>query len=130
MLNLQVKILGRLEERASSLGAAADTSREFDAGVARLRDALQAISDQLDDLPLDKDPEEQLRKIQNLERQLEGQRPLLADIEAAGAHLSEVLTDPASRAEIQSKLQGLARQYNTLQKKLDHRKAEIEGSLR
>lgn len=123
-------LLGRLEERASSLGAAADTSREFDAGVARLRDALQAISDNLDDLPLDKDPEEQLRKIQNLERQLEGQRPLLADIEAAGAQLSEVLTDPASRAEIQNKLGALARQYNTLQKKLDLRKAEIEGSLR
>jgi len=123
-------LLSRLEERASSLGAAADTSREFDAGCARLRDALQAISDNLDDLPLDKDPEEQLRKIQNLERQLEGQRPLLADIEAAGAQLSEVLTDPASRAEIQSKLAALARQYNNLQKKLDHRKAEIEGSLR
>lgn len=54
----------------------------------------------------------------------------MADIEAAGAQLSEVLTDPASRAEIQNKLAALARQYNTLQKKLDHRKAEIEGSLR
>lgn len=123
-------LLGKLEERASSLGAAADTSREFDAGVTRLRDALQAISDQLDELPLDKDPEEQLRKIQNLERQMEGQRPLLADIEAAGAQLSEVLTDPASRSEIQNKLAGLARQYNTLQKKLDNKKAELEGSLR
>lgn len=123
-------LLGKLEERASSLGAAADTTREFDAGVTRLRDALQAISDQLDELPLDKDPEEQLRKIQNLERQMEGQRPLLADIEAAGAHLSEVLTDPASRSEIQNKLAGLARQYNNLQKKLDLKKAELEGSLR
>jgi hypothetical protein len=46
------------------LGAAADTSREFDAGLNRLKDALQGISDQLDDLPLDKDPEEQLRKIE------------------------------------------------------------------
>ena len=123
-------LLAKLEERASSLGAAADTSREFDAGVTRLKDALQAISDQLDELPLDKDPEEQLRKIQNLERQMEGQRPLLADIEAAGVQLSEVLTDPASRSEIQTKLAALARQYNTIQKKLDHRKAEIEGSLR
>jgi chromosome segregation ATPase len=57
-------LLGRLEERADSLGAAVDTSREFDAGLSRLRDALQGISDQLDDLPLDKDPEEQLRKIE------------------------------------------------------------------
>lgn len=57
-------LLSRLEERAENLGAAADSSREFDAGLARLRDALQNISDQLDDIPLDKEPEEQLRKVQ------------------------------------------------------------------
>nr|CAD7258245.1 unnamed protein product [Timema shepardi] len=123
-------LLGRLEERAESLGAAADTSREFDAGLNRLRDALQGISDNLDDLPLDKDPEEQLRKVENLERQLEGQRPLLADAESAGEQLCEVLSDPASRAEIQGKLTAVGRQYNNLQKKLDHRKAELENSLR
>lgn len=118
-----------MEERADSLGAAADTSREFDAQYTRLRDALQAISDNLDELPLDKDPEEQLRKIENLERQLEGQRPLLADLEAAGAQLCDVLSDPASRADIQAKLASIGRQYNALQKKLDHRKAEIEGKV-
>lgn len=57
-------LLGRLDERLASLGAAADTSREFDAGLARLRDTLQGISDQLDDIPLDREPEEQLRKVQ------------------------------------------------------------------
>ncbi|XP_065222471.1 microtubule-actin cross-linking factor 1 isoform X5 [Planococcus citri] len=123
-------LLSRLDERAENLGAAADSSREFDAGLARLRDALQNISDQLDDIPHDKEPEEQLRKVQALERQLEGQRPLLADLEAAGAQLCEVLSDPTSRAEIQGKLSAVNRQYNNLQKKLDHRKAEIEGSLR
>ncbi|XP_063905666.1 microtubule-actin cross-linking factor 1 isoform X33 [Zophobas morio] len=123
-------LLSKLEERADSLGAAADTSREFDAQLTRLRDALQGISDNLDELPLDKDPEEQLRKIENLERQLEGQRPLLADLEAAGAQLCDVLSDPASRADIQGKLASIGRQYNALQKKLDHKKAEIEGSLR
>ncbi|KAK7865644.1 hypothetical protein R5R35_006900 [Gryllus longicercus] len=130
LLQRWADLLARLEERADSLGAAADTSREFDAGLNRLRDALQGISDQLDDVPLDKDPEEQLRKIENLERQLEGQRPLLADAEAAGAQLCEVLSDPASRSEIQGKLAAVGRQYNALQKKMDHRKAEIEGSLR
>lgn len=123
-------LLSKLEERADSLGAAADTSREFDAQLTRLKDALQAISDNLDELPLDKDPEEQLRKIENLERQLEGQRPLLTDLEAAGAQLCDVLSDPASRADIQAKLASIGRQYNALQKKLDHKKAEIEGSLR
>ncbi|KAG5872490.1 hypothetical protein JTB14_037535 [Gonioctena quinquepunctata] len=123
-------LLGKLEERADSLGAAADTSREFDAQLTRLRDALQGISDNLDELPLDKDPEEQLRKVENLERQLEGQRPLLTDLEANGAQLCEVLSDPASRADIQAKLASVGRQYNALQRKLDHKKAEIEGSLR
>ena len=124
------ELMSKLEERADSLGAAADTSREFDAQLTRLRDSLQAISDNLDEIPLDKDAEEQLRKIENLERQLEGQRPLLADLESAGAQLCEVLSDPASRADIQAKLASIGRQYNALQKKLDHRKAEIEGSLR
>lgn len=133
LANIQQKwadLLSKLEERAESLGAAADTSKEFDAQLTRLRDALQAISDNLDELPLDKDPEEQLRKVENLERQLEGQRPLLADLETAGAQLCDVLSDPASRADIQNKLASVGRQYNALQKKLDHKKAELEGSLR
>jgi Spectrin repeat. len=57
-------LLGKLDERAASLGAAADTAREFDAALTRLKDNLQNISDQLDDIPLDKEPEEQLRKLQ------------------------------------------------------------------
>lgn len=51
-------------------------------------------------------------------------------MEAAGTQLCEVLSDPTSRAEIQGKLSAVNRQYNNLQKKLDHRKAEIEGLLR
>lgn len=132
LTNIQQKwadLLSKLEERAESLGAAADTSREFDAQLTRLRDALQGISDNLDELPLDKDAEEQLRKVENLERQLEGQRPLLADLEAAGAQLCDVLSDPASRADIQNKLASVGRQYNALQKKLDHKKAELEGKF-
>ncbi|KAF9423413.1 hypothetical protein HW555_001222, partial [Spodoptera exigua] len=123
-------LLNKLEQRAESLGAAADTSREFDAGLSRLRDALQTISDKLDDVALENEPEEQLRKIENLERQLEGQRPLLADLEGAGAALAQVLSDPASRQDIQSKLSAVARQYDNLQRKLDHRKAEIEAALK
>ncbi|XP_037296445.1 microtubule-actin cross-linking factor 1 isoform X21 [Manduca sexta] len=123
-------LLNKLEDRAASLGAAADTSRELDAGLARLRDALQAIADGLDDLAPDAEPADNLRNIENLERQLEGQRPLLADLEAAGATLAQVLSDPASRQDIQSKLTAVARQYDNLQRKLDHRKAEIEAALK
>jgi dystonin len=123
-------LLGKLEDRANSLGAAANTSREFDAGLARLKEALQVISDELDDLPMDKDPEELLRKLENLERQLEGKRPLLADAESAGEQLCQVLGDAASRTEIQGKLAQVNRQYQGIQRKLDLKKAELEGSLR
>ncbi|XP_060807173.1 dystonin isoform X16 [Amyelois transitella] len=123
-------LLNKLEKRAESLGAAADTSREFDAGLTRLRDALQGISDKLDDVALEKEPTEQLRKIENLERQLEGQRPLLADLEAAGATLAAVLAEPAAKQDIAGKLAAVARQYDVLQRKLDLRKAEIEAALK
>lgn len=131
--NIQNKwddLVGRLDERAQSLGAAADTSKEFDAGLSRLREALQNISDQLDALPTDRDHQENLRKIDNLDRQLEGQRPLLADAEAAGIALCNVLSDPASRADVNARVSAIGKQYDALQKKLDNRKAETEAALR
>ncbi|XP_050668118.1 uncharacterized protein LOC126967614 isoform X21 [Leptidea sinapis] len=123
-------LLNKLEQRAESLGAAADTSREFDAGLERLRYALHTISDKLDDVATQRDPTDQLRVIENLERQLEGQRPLLADLEGAGAALAEVLGDASSRQDIQNKLAAAGRQYDALQRKLDNRKAEIEAALK
>lgn len=123
-------LIGRLDERAHSLGAAADTSKEFDAGLSRLREALQNISDNLDALPTDRDHQENLRKIENLDRQLEGQRPLLADAEAAAAALCNVLSDPASRADVNARVGAIGKQYQALQKKLDNRKAETEAALR
>lgn len=54
----------------------------------------------------------------------------MADAEAAGEQLCNVLGDAASRAEIQGKLNQVNRQYQALQRKLDHRKAELEGNIR
>ncbi|XP_049292086.1 dystonin isoform X22 [Anopheles funestus] len=131
--NVQKKwddLVARLDERAQSLGAAADSSKEFDAGLNRLREALQTISDNLDSLPTDRDHQETLRKIENLERQLEGQRPLLADSEAAAETLCRVLSDPVSRADVNARVSAVGKQYQTLQKKLDMRKAETDAALR
>uniref|UniRef100_A0A182NPJ5 Uncharacterized protein n=1 Tax=Anopheles dirus TaxID=7168 RepID=A0A182NPJ5_9DIPT len=131
--NVQKKwddLVARLDERAQSLGAAADSSKEFDAGLNRLREALQTISDNLDALPTDRDHQETLRKIENLERQLEGQRPLLADSEAAAETLCRVLSDPVSRADVNARVAAVGKQYQTLQKKLDNRKAETDAALR
>ncbi|XP_075166799.1 dystonin-like protein short stop isoform X14 [Haematobia irritans] len=123
-------LVGRLDERANSLGGAADSSKEFDAAVNRLREALQQISDNLDSLPSDGDHQENLRKIENLERQLEGQRPLLADAEQSAAALCNILGDPASRSDVNSRVAALEKQYQALQKKLDTKKAETEATLR
>lgn len=131
--NIETKwddLVGRLDQRANSLGAAVDSSKEFDAGLNRLREALQNISDNLDGLPVDKDHVETLRKIENLERQLEGQRPLLADAEHAADELCKVLGDPASRADVMARIGAVGKQYQALQKKLDQRKAETESALR
>lgn len=131
--NVQTKwdeLVARLEERAQSLGAAADSSKEFDAGLNRLREALQTISDNLDALPNDRDHQEVLRKIENLDRQLDGQRPLLADAESAAAALCKVLGDPASKADVNARVGAVGKQYQALQKKLDNRKAEMEAALR
>lgn len=123
-------LVSRLDERANSLGGAADSSKEFDAAVNRLREALQQISDNLDNLPSDGDYQENLRKIENLERQLEGQRPLLADAEQTATALCNILGDPASRADVNSRVAALEKQYQALQKKLDTKKAETEATLR
>ncbi|GAB0086991.1 microtubule-actin cross-linking factor 1 [Sergentomyia squamirostris] len=123
-------LFGQLNERANSLGAAANTTKEFDAGLSRLRESLRQINDNLDALPYDMDRDELLRKIENLGRQLEGQRPLLADAEAAAANLCEVLEDPNSRADVNNRVAELAKQYEALQKKLDKRRAEAERALR
>lgn len=123
-------LVSRLDERANCLGGAADSSKEFDAAVSRLKEALQQISDNLDSLPSQMDYQEKLRKIENLERQLEGQRPLLADAEQSATALCNILGDSASRADVNSRVVALGKQYQTLQKKLDTKKAETEATLR
>lgn len=65
-----------------------------------------------------------------MSRSLEGQRPLLAGLEAAGAALCAVLTEPAARHDAQSRLANVARLYDGVQKKLDHRLAEVEAALK
>ncbi|XP_050322450.1 dystonin isoform X22 [Bactrocera neohumeralis] len=130
IINKWDDIVTRLDERANNLGGAADSSKEFDAAINRLREALQSISDNLDVLSENDDSQENLRKIENLDRQLEGQRSLLADAERSAVLLCNILGDSASRADVNSKVAALEKQYQTLQRKLDTKKAETEASLR
>ncbi|XP_073988678.1 dystonin-like protein short stop isoform X7 [Rhodnius prolixus] len=123
-------LLKKLDQREDSLGAAMDSSKQLQLGLATLKNTLDNISDEIDSEKSEKQVEAKLKKIQGCERQLEGARQLLAEVESAGEQLCLVLTDQASRADIQSKLSDVNRQYTTLQAKLDQRKAEIEALLR
>jgi dystonin len=120
----------QLEKRYKSLNEVADTSKEFEESLNRLRENLQQISDGLDNLPPSSEFEAKLNKITQLERQLEGQRPLLADAEATAASLVSAISDKKSAADITAKVQALGKQYLALQKKLDNIKAESEAGLK
>lgn len=120
----------QLEKRYHDLVEVADTSKEFDASLNRLRENLQQISDGLDNLPGNNDFENKVQKINQLERQLEGQRPLLADAEATAASLNNVISDAKSCADVTARVTALGKQYLALQKKLDNIKAENEAGLK
>ena len=120
----------QLEKRYHDLVEVADTSKEFDASLNRLRENLQQISDGLDNLPGNNDFENKIQKINQLERQLEGQRPLLADAEATAASLNNVISDAKSCADVTARVTALGKQYLVLQKKLDNIKAENEAGLK
>ena len=93
------------KERKQNLDAASGTSRQFYTNLGRLQDALQKISDTLEDLAVEKVyPEEILKKLEDLQDQLESQRPLLAEVETVGEQLCAVLSDPSSKAEVGQKL--------------------------
>lgn len=98
-------LIGRLEERKQNLDAASGSSRQFYASLGQVQDALQKISDELDELALEKVyPEEILKHLEDLQDQLEGQRPLLAGLETVGEQLCAVLSDASSKAEVAQKL--------------------------
>ena len=73
--------------------------------MGQLQDSLQKISDNLDELALEQVyPEETLKHLEDLQDQLEGQRPLLAGLETVGEQLCAVLSDASSKAEVAQKL--------------------------
>ncbi|XP_041970881.1 dystonin isoform X11 [Aricia agestis] len=123
-------LLNKLEQRASSLGAAADSSRELDAGLQRFNNALAAIADRLHDTSSIQEPAERLREIENLERQIEGQRPLLAALQTAGEDLAAALAEPGARADIMARLAAAQRKLDALQRDVEHARAEAEAALK
>ncbi|XP_076320054.1 microtubule-actin cross-linking factor 1-like isoform X9 [Tachypleus tridentatus] len=122
-------LLRRLADREKSLDAACGVTKEFHDTLNRLHVCLQDIGDNFDQLSESSyDIVQQLNTLNDLEGQLESQRPHLAGAESVCEELCEILSDTTSKTEIKTKFITLQKQFFNLTKKIDNRKAELESS--
>jgi dystonin len=125
------ELLAALSDRERALEALSGPTRDFLALIGKLGDNLSRVSDDLDDVAASKaDPDEKIRALEGIAQNLDAQRPLWAETVSVGEQLQGILTDPASKAEVKSKLGQVERQFNACQKKLDNALAELENSAR
>merc|ERR1719361_2051434 len=97
----------------------------------QLAENLGKISDDLDDVAVSKaDPEQKMGALHGIANNLDNQRPILSEVASLGDKLQNVLTDPASKSEIKSKVGQVERAFNNCRKKLDNALAELENSAR
>ncbi|GIY98966.1 dystonin [Caerostris extrusa] len=101
--------MNKLTDREQNLDAAIGATKDFQDSLNRLQDP---------------------PKLNDLEEQLEDQRPLLADAEGVCEQLCDILSDSASKTEIKNKLNGVEKQYNNLNRKMSNKKAELESALK
>jgi DNA repair exonuclease SbcCD ATPase subunit len=122
-------LLAALNERERALNDLAGPTNDFLNLTNKLQDNVCLISDDLDDVATSKaDVEQKMAALQGISQNLDGQRPLLSDVIGLGEKLQDILTDPASKSEIKSKLGQVERQFNNCRKKLDNALAELENS--
>lgn len=120
-----------LQERENALKDIIGPTRDFMALANKLSDNLTKISDDIDDVSAKKaDPSEKLKALEGIAGNLDNQRPLLADVQGLGDHLQEILTDPASKAEVKGKVAQVERQFNNCERKLGLGLAELENAAR
>ncbi|XP_037076959.1 dystonin-like [Pollicipes pollicipes] len=125
------ELIAKLEDREQNLDAASGASQQFNESLGRLQRDLQKIGDNFDDLSTERtEPQQKLKKLNQLQHQVDELRPQLAELEALGEELCNVLTDPSAKTEVKDKLYQLGRQQNQLQKKMDNLRAELENSLK
>nr|CAH0108172.1 unnamed protein product [Daphnia galeata] len=134
LVSISVKwsnLRGRLEERKQNLDAAFRTSHQFYAYLGHLKDALQKISDNLEELAVENVyPEEILKHLKDLQYQLEDKRHLIACLKTIGEQLCALLSDATLKAEVAQKLTHIDKMHAQLQKKLGNRRSEIENFLK
>ena len=124
-------LLAALNERERALNDLVGPTSDFLNLSNQLQDNLSKISDDLDDVATSKaDVEQKMGALQGISQNLDNQRPLLSDVVGLGGKLQDVLTDPASKSEIKSKIGACERAFNNCRKKLDNALAELENSAR
>ncbi|CAL1261306.1 unnamed protein product [Larinioides sclopetarius] len=122
---------GRLIDREKSLEAASGIVKDFHKNLSELQGKVQNVSDKFDALEeKEMTLEILLKKLSELEEELDKQRPLLADAQSVCEQLCDVLTDSASKTEIKYKISLIEKSYGNLKKKIDNKKAEVESSLK
>ncbi|XP_043207067.1 microtubule-actin cross-linking factor 1-like isoform X6 [Amphibalanus amphitrite] len=125
------ELISKLEDREMNLDAASGASHQFNDSLGRLQRDLQKIGDAFDDLVTERgEPQQKLKKLNQLQHQVDELRPRLAELETLGEQLCSVLTDPSAKTEVKDKLYQLGRQQTQLQKKMDNLRAELENSLK
>lgn len=124
-------ILGQLNDRKRELEELFGPTKDFISLTTRIQDNLGKISDDLDDAITSKaNSHAKIKNLEAIAQKLDSQRPLWAETEAVANHLCDILTDPTSITEINSKMGQVERQFNTCQKKLDNALAELENAAR
>ncbi|XP_054709316.1 LOW QUALITY PROTEIN: microtubule-actin cross-linking factor 1, isoforms 1/2/3/4/5-like [Uloborus diversus] len=121
----------KLIEREKNLEAASGVAKNFQKNVTELQQKLQNLNDEFDSF------EEKgtsslvfLKKLIEMEDELETQRLLLSDVESVSEQLCDILSDNSSKSEIKYKLIIVEKSYSSLRKKTDNKKAEIESTIK
>ncbi|GFV28802.1 dystonin [Trichonephila clavipes] len=121
----------RLMDREKNLEAASGVVKDFHKNLTELQAKVQLVSDKFDSLDEKEiNTEVLLKKFLEIEEELDKQRPLLTDAFSVSEQLCDIISDSASKTEIKYKVNLLEKSYNTLKKKIDHKKAEVESSLK
>jgi len=124
-------LLGQLDERQRALDDLVGPTRDFLNLSNKLQDNLGKVSEDLDDVVASKaDAQQKLKALDGIGKNLDGQRPLWADVETIGNQLQSILTDPAAKSEVKGKLAAVEKQFNNCQKKLENALAELENASR
>ncbi|UXI17137.1 cathepsin O-like cysteine peptidase protein [Sarcoptes scabiei] len=124
-------LLAILDEREKNLMLVSEASADFQNKLAKLTKNLDAISDEFDKIVHSNlENDEQLLKLTNLEDNLEGQRPLLAELGNSCNNLCNLLTDNASKNECREKFKNVENRYNDLSRKISNKKTELQSTIK